>query len=214
MRVKYEVTKRLWHAGFPSGPRYVCVFVMSLFQDRVPQGFLYFPEWISATDEDEIIREIDSRQFDQTLSRRVQHYGARYDYRSSSVRESGSAPLIPPTLQKIADRLVSEGLFRTAIDQVIVNEYVRDQGISSHIDSEGFGPVIATVSLLETWPMDFDSAEGDHIQVLLERRSLGLMTGPSRSLWTHGIGKRKTVEVGGLKLRRGRRVSLTFRTLA
>ncbi|NBO56909.1 MAG: alpha-ketoglutarate-dependent dioxygenase AlkB, partial [Actinobacteria bacterium] len=90
------------------------MFVMSLFQDRVPQGFLYFPEWISATDEDEIIREIDSRQFDQTLSRRVQHYGARYDYRSSSVRESGSAPLIPPTLQKIADRLVSEGLFRTA----------------------------------------------------------------------------------------------------
>jgi alkylated DNA repair dioxygenase AlkB len=42
---------------------------------------------------------------------------------------------------------------------------------------------------------------------------LALMTGESRSLWTHEIMKRQNDYVGGLKVPRGRRLSITFRTV-
>ena len=61
--------------------------------------------------------------------------------------------------------------------------------------------------------MDFESPNGEKIEVLLEARSLAVMTGKSRSEWTHTIAKRKSDLIGGLRRLRGRRVSLTFRTL-
>lgn len=186
---------------------------MSLFADELPPGLLYFPNWLTESEEVALLREIDSRDFDNTLSRRVQHYGARYDYRAGVTKGIGSAPPIPPELLAVAERLVSEGIFRTSVDQVIINEYVGDQGIAPHIDSQGFGDAVATVSLLETWPMEFVSPDGCSLKVLLDRRSLAVMTGPARYEWTHSIPKRKTTEQGGIRIARGRRLSVTLRTL-
>ena len=44
-------------------------------------------------------------------------------------------------------------LFDRVPEQCIVNEYVGSQGIAEHTDHPGFGPAIATVSLVSDWPM-------------------------------------------------------------
>lgn len=75
--------------------------------------------------------------------------------------------------------------------------------------------------------MDFKHPEGVTVQVMLPRRSLLVMTGESRYLWTHGITPRKfdtvqaseqfkggivTSDIGDLTLsKRGVRTSFTFR---
>ena len=186
---------------------------MSLFDSEHPPGLIFIPNWLSQAEHDAAVKEVDSLPYDENLSRRVQHYGAKYDYSSAAVHERGSAPTIPPVLDAIGTRLKDEGFFTLSPDQVIVNEYVGNQGIAAHIDRLTFGAAVATISLLETWPMDFVSPSGVKISVELEVCSLAVMTGESRIEWTHTIPKRKSDLVGGLRKTRGRRISLTFRTL-
>ena len=186
---------------------------MSLFGVDIPPDLLYLPEWLSEDEHESVLVEVDGNAFETMLSRRVQHYGARYDYQSGEVQSVGSAPPIPTELQKIGKRLFSEGYFDRDPDQVIVNEYLWDQGIARHIDRTSFGSVVATVSLLESWPMQFFGPHDEKLEVLLEARSLAVMRGESRYLWSHGILKRKSDAIGGLRVNRTRRLSLTFRTL-
>ena len=187
---------------------------MKLFSE-LPPGLIYISDWVSDEEQNSIVHEIDTKQFDETLLRRVQHYGAKYNYDSSAVEQIGSAPPIPPEMYRLGKRLVDEGYFDRLPDQVIVNEYVGSQGIASHIDRESFGEAVASVSLLESWPMIFRGPIDEKIEVVLERGSLAVMTGPSRHVWSHEIPKRRTEKVDGLVTRaiRGRRLSITFRTI-
>lgn len=65
--------------------------------------------------------------------------------------------------------------------------------------------------------MDFRHPDGEHLHVLLPRRSLLVMTGESRYVWSHGITPRKSDVVqtsskdGVTLLTRDVRTSLTFR---
>jgi len=187
---------------------------MSLLEPTLPPGLIYIPNWLTSEEHANAVETIDANPFDSSLQRRVQHYGARYDYGSLSVGDFGSAPPIPEVLKTIGERLFNEGYFDREPEQVIVNEYLSDQGISAHIDRLSFGGVVATISLLESWPMLFRHIKGpEKIEVLLERCSLAVMTGGSRYEWTHEIAKRKVVSDGGLKRQRIRRLSLTFRTI-
>lgn len=187
---------------------------MSFLEPELPPGLILIADWLTHQEHQDAIETIDQHPFDTSLQRRVQHYGARYDYGSSSINELGSAPEIPKVLYIIGERLLKEGYFSRAPEQVIVNEYLMDQGISAHIDQLSFGGAVATVSLLESWPMLFRRTDGSaKVEVFLEVRSLALMTGESRYGWTHEIAKRKVDIEGGLKKMRRRRLSLTFRTL-
>ena len=121
---------------------------------------------------------------------------------------------LPDHLQELAQRLHDEtGLFDRAPEQIIINEYVRAQGIGTHIDHRGFGPSIATISLLEDWEMDFSLNWRDRTPALLPAGSCLLMTGASRSRWQHGIQARRADPGAGGSRPRGRRLSLTFRTV-
>ena len=67
--------------------------------------------------------------------------------------------------------------------------------------------------------MDFRHPIGHHLSVLVPPRSLLVMTGESRYVWSHGITPRKSDIVpsaaGGLTLAaRGVRTSFTFRKLS
>ncbi|OBS64061.1 hypothetical protein A6R68_07400 [Neotoma lepida] len=101
-------------------------------------------------------------------------------------------------------------------------------GIPAHIDTHSaFEDEIISLSLGSEIVMDFKHPEGITIQVMLPRRSLLVMTGESRYLWTHGITPRKfdtvqaseqfkggiiTSDIGDLTLsKRGTRTSFTFR---
>lgn len=192
---------------------------MTLFDDEQsieelrPPGLIYFANWLSIEEHDLILNEIDCRIFDTTLSRRVQHYGTIYDYAASTIGRVGNAPAIPPLMSKLATRLEAEGLFDRIPDQVIVNEYIAGQGIARHIDKDSFGPQVATISLCESWQMDFLGPNGEMVAKILERCSLTVMTGDSRYKWKHQIAKRKSDVIGRNRVQRKRRISLTFRTI-
>lgn len=53
----------------------------------------------------------------------------------------------------------------------------------------------------------------DEKNVLLEKRSLVALTGEFRDKWTHMIPARKSDKVGKEVLKRGTRVSITFRKI-
>ena len=187
---------------------------MNLLGQELPPGLVLRNNWLSDAEHASAVAEVDNNQFETTLLRRVQHYGARYDYESSQVSEIGSAPPIPPILKTIGERLFLEDFFQRSPEQVIVNEYLSGQGIASHVDRQSFGPAVATISLLESWPMIFRKIDGTKkLEVLLEAKSLAVMTMESRSEWTHEIAKRKVDKIGGLKIARCRRLSLTYRTI-
>jgi alkylated DNA repair dioxygenase AlkB len=138
----------------------------------------------------------------------VQHYGLRYDYTSRAVAATEDRTPLPGWATALGARLAFEP------DQVIVNEYRPGQGISAHTDCVPcFGPEVAAISLGSGCPMEF-SHDGARIDVPLAPRSLVVMTGPSRYTWKHAIAARKSDPApGGERIARGRRVSVTFRTV-
>ena len=184
-------------------------------------GLTLDPDFITDAEEAAIIKEIDQAEWSDELQRRVQHYGWRYDYASKQIDPSMHLGPLPAWADKVAERLVDAGYFRDGPpDQVIVNEYVGDQGISRHVDSRtSFTGVVAMVSLLETWEMVFQERDSKaKVTKKLERRSATILEGDARYRWTHEIPKRKS-EPGSVKpgnkrasrIPRERRISLTFR---
>lgn len=62
--------------------------------------------------------------------------------------------------------------------------------------------------------MDFSNIHsGNTATQVLAPRSLLVLSGEARFNWTHGIPARKSDVIDGKKIARGRRVSLTFRTV-
>ena len=186
---------------------------MSLFETSMPPGLIYVPDWLTDFEHDSLIDLIDRSHFEESLMRRVQHYGVRYNYESSSIESAGSAPPIPAEIQIVGKRLFSDGFFSRLPEQVIVNEYIGSQGIAPHIDRTSFGEAVATVSLNESWSMKFRGPNEEISEVLLEKKSLAVMTQRSRYEWTHEIPKRKYEMMSGMRKVRNRRISLTFRTI-
>ena len=182
-------------------------------------GLHYHPEFLTPEQQAECISMVDAavNEWRNDISRRTQHYGWRYDYRARAITPDMYLGQLPRWLQQLAEQLQLElvqedgtPMFGRPPEQVIVNEYVGAQGIRPHIDHPGFGPTICTISLLENWEMDLSIRRNQNHPALLEAGSCLTMTGESRSRWYHGIETRQK-EPGGR--RRGRRVSLTFRTV-
>ena len=165
---------------------------MPVVQLDVP-GLTYVPHFLSEAEERSIIEEIGRVDWSQELRRRVQHYGWRYDYRARHVDPTMRLGSLPGWAAVIARRLVDRGLVPRMADQLIVNEYVGNQGISAHVDSEpSFADGIAMVSLCESWEMVFREKHGTRKRCyLLERRSAAVMAGDARYRWTHEIPSRK-----------------------
>jgi alkylated DNA repair dioxygenase AlkB len=180
-------------------------------------GLFYLPDWLAENDQRQLLAEVDAADWSTELRRRVQHYGHRYDYgrRAVATSERESATPIPGWARVLAERLHDEGHIDRLADQVIVNEYLPGQGISAHIDCVPcFGPAVAAVSLLSAYTMDFTSPERtDLVPVRLQPGSLSVMTGPARYTWRHAIAARKSDPTPNGRVLRGRRVSITFRTV-
>ncbi|PLK69588.1 alpha-ketoglutarate-dependent dioxygenase AlkB [Rhizobium sp. TH135] len=184
-------------------------------QPHLPPGAGLIRDWITPGQEVALAAFLNAGDWSSELKRRVRHFGYRYDYRArSATRDSRIGPL-PEVLQGLAERLVVERLFAAVPDQVIANEYLPGQGISAHVDCEPcFGDVVASLSLLSGCEMRFACLEsGETRAVMLPPRSLLVLAGPARSNWTPAIPARRSDVIDGVRVMRGRRVSLTFRTL-
>ncbi len=188
-----------------------------------PVGFGYHAEFLTAREEADLLGRVDGSEWLGDLSRRVQHFGYKYDYSHRRLDESAHIGPLPEWLAVLACKVggVASGEagrlldVQRPFDQAIVNEYEPGQGIAPHVDRDCFGPVVATVSLASAVNMDFFCAEtGDGYTHRLEPRSLVLLCGDARWRWRHGIAKRRTDIWDGQKIARQRRVSVTFRTIA
>lgn len=158
--------------------------------------------------------DIDAAPWSSQLRRRVQHYGHRYDYGSRGV-DGAPAPPLPAWAGTLARRLHQDDHFDRPPDQVIVNEYLPGQGIGAHVDRvPSFGPVVASVSLQSACVMEFIHPEDKRrVPVRLEAGSLCVMTGPARFIGRRAIPTRKTDPGPNGRVSRGRRVSVTLRTV-
>lgn len=180
----------------------------------LPSGLSYQDEYVTTDEQERLLGIVDDQPWRTDLQRRVQHYGYRYDYRARSVDLGMYLGPIPPWASALADRLHSSGIFATRPDQVIVNEYQPGHGIAPHIDlASAFGPVVASISLGSACVMEF-SREKVALELALHPGSLLVLTGEARFEWRHGIRARRSDVYNGIRRHRGRRVSLTFRTMA
>lgn len=84
-------------------------------------GLFYYPEFISSSDEQALIEAIDAGTWDNTLKRRVQHFGMRYDYSSKSIDRNSKLDPLPDFMIPLVDKLTAGGVFEVAPDQCIVN---------------------------------------------------------------------------------------------
>jgi alkylated DNA repair dioxygenase AlkB len=178
----------------------------------LPSRLTYIAEYITRSQHDELLAAIDLAPWQTNLKRRVQHYGYRYDYKTRSVDRSLYLGSLPDWSIQLAQRLLGERLVAEIPDRLIVNKYQPGQGISPHIDCIScFGEAIASLSFGSSCMMEFTCPGSGNYALLLEPRSIIIMTGESRYRWRHSIKVRRSNLDKGSKKLRDRRVSLTFR---
>jgi alkylated DNA repair dioxygenase AlkB len=167
---------------------------------------------IGSTD-DEKITEIKKGK-----RRIVQQFGYYYDYNDGSVLQK--APDFPDFIKDLADILTQKCKELNLTDnnyvfnQCIVNNYFPGEGISSHTDSPKFGKVIGCFTLGSGSLMRFmnkTSNINNEYELYTENRSLYIMSSDARYTWLHQMEQNKSDVVDGMKIPRGRRISITFR---
>jgi alkylated DNA repair dioxygenase AlkB len=146
-------------------------------------------------------------------SRKVQHYGYLYNYKSGSVKEKGDN--IPKEFQFLIDALNKECLEKLGkeynFNQVIVNNYDPGQGISAHTDVKEYGEVIGCYTIGSGATMLFTKGDDIMYDLYVKKNSLYIMSGDSRYKWKHEMSGRKTDMVNNKRVKRDRRISITFR---
>ena len=179
-----------------------------LFNEAVDiPGLKYISNYISITHEDELLKLIDSQNWNLDLKRRTQHYGYKYNYTARVLDSSYYLGEMPCWLDELCNRLHLESVFTQKPDQVIINEYMQGQGIADHIDSSGcFTDIVCSLSMVSGCIMNLKNGNIKK-NIYLEPRSLLILQGDARYKWKHGIVARKSNN--GVK--RLRRISLTFR---
>lgn len=178
-------------------------------------GLQYIENYITEFQESWLLAEIDKHQWLDDLKRRVQHYGFKYDYKARKVSLDMHIGVLPEWLKRLSHKLHSQEYMPEVADQVIINEYLPGQGISSHVDCQPcFKDTIVSLSLGSPCVMDFTNKNdrSNKIPVWLAPRSLVVLSDKARYDWLHGIAARQSDKwVDGKEYKRQRRVSLTFR---
>jgi alkylated DNA repair dioxygenase AlkB len=180
----------------------------------VINGFQYIEDYINEVQHNWLLVKVDKHEWLDDLKRRVQHYGFKYNYKARKVDMDMHIGELPEWLNRLSEKLYEDRYMPEVADQVIVNEYLPGQGISSHIDCEPcFQDTIISLSLGSGCVMNFinKSDKTKKIPVWLAPRSIIVLKDEARNEWLHGIAPRKSDMWEGQKYERQRRVSLTFR---
>jgi alkylated DNA repair protein (DNA oxidative demethylase) len=191
----------------------------SLFdQPDVPPDFLYRPDFVTADEEDALLRDISRLEFSRVemrggiARRRTAHFGWTYGY---DARTTTPGVPLPAFLLPVRERsAVWAGVEAEALAEALVTEYPDGAPIGWHRDAPMFGIVIG-ISLGAPCRMKFRpyvsprDAGGSRRaprraahELELAPRSAYLIRGVARRDYEHSI---PPVE--------GTRYSITFRTL-
>ena len=169
-------------------------------------GLAYRREYLTEEEEARFVQAIDQGTWDTTWERRRQPYGKLYG------KDGGVPRPIPQWGLTLVERLFREGIGDRPFDQLLVNEYLPGQGIAMHRDYSPFDRTVVSISLLSACVMDLRQPRtGREDALLLERRSLLILSDEARYEWQHGIARRKNDRWQGVLLPRGRRLSITLR---
>ncbi|KAM6933137.1 tRNA (carboxymethyluridine(34)-5-O)-methyltransferase alkbh8 [Xenentodon cancila] len=207
----------------------------------LPEGLVLVEDFVSQDEEALLLSAIDwSLTNDDATAqkslkhRRVKHYGFEFRYDNNNVdKDKPLAAGIPGECLCILERCVRNGHISVMPDQLTVNQYESGQGIPPHVDTHSaFEDTILSLSLGAKTVMEFRHPDGRVVPVVLPGRSLLVMKGESRYLWTHGITPRKFDMVPALEpqpaakttadlgthstltlSKRGTRTSFTFRKI-
>ncbi|XP_063807647.1 alkylated DNA repair protein alkB homolog 8 isoform X3 [Pseudophryne corroboree] len=211
------------------------VEVREILPPPLPPGLVIVEDFVSPDEElvmlENILWEVDNSNQKSLKHRRVKHYGYEFRYDNNNVDKDQPLPGgLPEFCNSVLDRCLLQGLIKNRPDQLTINQYEPGQGIPPHIDTHSaFEDEIISLSLGAEIVMDFKPPSGSSVPVMLPRRSLLVMSGESRHLWTHGITPRKfdvvqmtegqkfgTVSRNSEELtlnKRGTRTSFTFRKI-
>ncbi|KAJ1981575.1 hypothetical protein H4R35_000669 [Dimargaris xerosporica] len=184
---------------------------------QVP-GLYMVPHFLTAEEESTLLATIDALPWsghglgpNPEMKRRTQQYGCIFSYRYRKVM----TPLepLPPWGEALVSRLMTLPILDERPNTLIINEYEPGQGIMPHTDAPSiFGNAIVSLSLNSPCLMMFNHTETSHTaSVLLEPRSLVILTESSRYDYKHSISKNRVEVWNEYSIVRGRRVSLTFR---
>lgn len=166
----------------------------------LPPGLCVLEDFVSPEEESRLLQAVDwtSHNDDVTAQRelkhrRVKHYGYEFRYDNNNVDKDKPLPNgLPLVCDALLQRCVCDGHISVLPDQLTVNEYESGQGIPPHVDTHSaFEDTILSLSLGAKTVMDFRHPDGRSVAVVLPPRSLLVMKGESRYLWTHGITPRK-----------------------
>ncbi|XP_009290865.1 tRNA (carboxymethyluridine(34)-5-O)-methyltransferase ALKBH8 isoform X1 [Danio rerio] len=204
----------------------------------LPPGLSVLEDFVSLEEELQILKAVDWTPHADDVTaqkalkhRRVKHYGYEFRYDNNNVDKDKPLPGgLPVECDALLQRCLAGGHISVLPDQLTVNQYQSGQGIPPHVDTHSpFEDTILSLSLGAKTVMDFKHPDGRSVAVVLPERSLLVMKGESRYLWTHGITPRKfdvvpvsetggsgvmTSDLSNLTLsRRDTRTSLTFRKI-
>lgn len=179
-------------------------------ETSVPGLYLY-RDFISASLEEELLKEIDAQPWVVDYDRRLQYYGYRNELEKPyDLVEFPVA--IPPKIYSLSEKIVEQKILEYQPDQVIINEYDPGQGIRPHKDRNYFDNQICGINLGSGCVMKFIKIKGSEvIDVEIPRRSLYVMQDEARYKWNHAIPPRKKDKIDGNLQHRERRVSITYR---
>lgn len=174
-------------------------------------GLRYVPDYIDAEAHDRLLSAVDSHIWLTSVDHRVQVHGYHYSHRTQEAYRIGE---LPAWAVPLARQLHRDGLIAMIPNQLVANEYQPGAGFYDHVDQAVFGDVIISVSLASTCSVRFTRAESDACQeLLLEPKSVLVLSGEARCHWKHGIPARSSDVWRGRTYLRSRRVSLTFRAV-
>ena len=189
---------------------------------KIPDGLKYHENVIIKDCESELIKWVfrsDAPWETATGNRLVQQYGYSYNYTTKSIeritgKDGFSFGIFPNVLDILTNSFLERKLLSVKPNQCIVNYYKPGQGISPHTDNiYYFDDEVSSLSLWSGITMDFSKGERDKLSLYLNTCSLLVLKEQARWNWKHGIKSKKNDNVNGIKVSRGERISLTFRTI-
>lgn len=167
-----------------------------------------------------IIHELDKLNWmnisNNPNSRMVQHYGYKYDYKTYNINvKCDSLPECLNILKNILTDICKElNIINNdyEFNQCIVNNYLPGQGISRHVDVKKYGDIIGCFTLGSGASITFRN-KNEEEYLYVNPNSLYIMTHDSRYVWSHEMAQKKYDLVDNIKIKRERRVSVTFRNV-
>ena len=174
---------------------------------KLPDGFVYEPDFLTIEEEADLLRRFEALPFEPfdfhgyIAKRRIMEYGWEYDF---GTRKAATTRPIADFLVRLREHAAAvAGLPPEELVEAVVTEYPPGAPIGWHRDVPQFETIIG-ISLGSAARMRLKPyrAEGKLVSLILEPRSIYVMSGPARWKFQHSIPALEAL-----------RYSITFRTL-